>query len=744
MDTMELTQEWTSPFAGAAVGAGPSTRETDGSASMSEGYATGPAASPFAEAMTDEDGRQEAEAAWQSLVDELADERFDEALDGLVDEAAGRYLRSRSRLSGGSDASDLAAQEVEAWLAERAEVVDQALGRLEGEYAERPLTVAEATALLGSTGPGGAAGQTEGLEPAAATEQFLGGLVRKAVKAASSLAKKGISVLGKVLPMGRIFGLLRRLVRPLLKRVLDKALGRLPAPLQGPARTLAAKLGLSENEATDAFTMGETFDHEMAQLLLAPTDGSAEQLLTELEAEASAPGPDPLARLDAARATLTEQLAAAEPGRPPTEQLEQFIPAVMAAMPLVRAGLSIIGRDRVVRFLAGHLATLIQPHIGPEAARALAPRIADTGLRLLSLEAEAPERLGAEAMVDTLEETVRSVLELPEASLANPIRLQSATDTALAEAAARLLPASALRPDLETFESTDGEATWVLMPRRTPGCRRYRAYGRVFDVTIARPQARAVVLNGEDTLEDRLQEAGVERWPVTGEVRLYEAMPGTQPGHLTAFEDEAGSGDSAELEELTPEAATVLLGRPGLGRRFPMSARPFGPGRRYYRLVVPGRRLRHRRPRLVVRLDTTAATPTIRLHLRLGERSSAVLAGYLTRQAYPDALTAVTRLVGPVVRRHITGRLLLQLRRGLGASVTPARAEALGNHLVESMLRVLAAQLQGSAPAILAAIKDPAPGITLSFAATFADRAAVASGEPGEPTMTVRAGRHHD
>jgi hypothetical protein len=60
------------------------------------------------------------------------------------------------------------------------------------------------------------------------------------------------------------------------------------------------------------------------------------------------------------------------------------------------------------------------------------------------------------------------------------------------------------------------------------------------------------------------------------------------------------------------------------------------------------------------------------------------------------------------------------------------------------MLRVLSAQLQGSAAAILAAIKDPASGITLTFVSTFADRAALQTGEPTEPTMTVRAGRHHD
>jgi hypothetical protein len=736
MDTMQ-TEAWTSPFAGPTVDTGASRGEAETPGPPYERYA--PAASPFAEAMTEPDGRQTAEAQWQTLVDELADEAFDEALDGLVDEAAGRYLRARSRSSTGPDTAGLAAQDVEAWLAERAEVVDRALARLEAEYADRQMSEAEAEALADSMGAGT---EAEGDGPAAATEQFIGGLVRKAAKAASSVAKAGISALGTLLP-GRIFGLLRRLARPLLKRVLDKALGRLPAPLQGPARMLAAKLGLGEDETIEA-SLGETFDQELAQLLLAPTEGQVEELLTELEVEASAPASDPLSRLDGARATLTEQLATADPQRPPTEQLEQFIPAVMAAMPLIRAGLKIVGRERVVRFLAGYLARLIQPHIGPVAAKALAPRIADTGLRLLSLEAEAPDRLGAEALVDALEETVRSVLELPAESLADPVRLESAADIALAEAAARLLPASALRPDLETFESTDREATWVLMPRRTPGCRRYRAYGRVFDVTITRPQARAIVLNGEDTLEERLHDAGLERWPLAGEVHLYETMPGTQPGHLSAFEDESTTWDAGELEELTPEAASLLLGQPGLGRRHPAPARRWAPGRRYFRLVVPGRVLRRRRPRLVMRLDARAAQPTIRLHLRLGDRSSGVLAGHLTRQAFPDAVGAVAQLVGPVVRRHLANRLLVRLRRGLGVAVTPARAESLANHLVEGMLRVLSAQLPGSAAAVLAAIKDPAPGITLTFVSTFADRAALQTGEAGEPTMTVRAGRRHD
>ncbi|SHN13434.1 hypothetical protein [Cryptosporangium aurantiacum] len=719
MDTVESQELWISPFAGGAVD---SAREAE---IASEGF--GAVASPFAEASADADSQEAAEATWQSLAADLADESFDEALEDLVDEAAARYLHARARVPLADGAADPATQEVEAWLTDRAEAVDQALARLQAEYGDRRLSEDEAGMLADSVG-------SAGESPSAATEQFLGGLVRKAVK----VAKAGIKVLGKVIPMGQFFGLIRRIAPPLLKGVLDKALGRLPASQQEPARLLAAKLGLREAETDEAFSLGETFDQELAQLLLAPTDGRADELLAEFEHEEYATGPDPLSELDRARATLTEQLAAAERGRPPIEELEQFIPAVMAAMPLLRAGFRFVPRDRVVGFLGKQLAPLIEPHIGPVAAKALAPRIADTGLRLLSLEAEAPERLGAEALADTVEETVRTVLELPPASLADPLRLRAATDLALAEAAGRLLPASVLRSDLETFESDDQEATWVLMPRRTSRCRRYRAYGRVFDVTISRPQARAIVLRGEDTLEERLQEAGVERWPVNGEVRLYEAIPGTREGHLSAFESEAGL-----LEELTPETATLLLGRPGLGRRLPTGAPRFAPGRRLFRLVVPGRALKRRRPRLVVRF-AAANRPAVRLHLRLGERSSGILAGHLTKQAYPEALATVTRLVGPVTRRQLAGKVVLHLRRALGAAVPPARGETLADHLVESALRTLSAQLPGSAAAILAAIRDPAQGITLTFTSTFTDRQALQTGESGESTLTVRAGRHHD
>ena len=134
----------------------------------------------------------------------------------------------------------------------------------------------------------------------------------------------------------------------------------------------------------------------------------------------------------------------------------------MAAMPLIRTGVKIVGRDRIKNFVAGQLATLIQGYVGAQAARALAPHVADAGLRLLSLEA-APEQLGAEALVDTLQEAVADVMSLPAEALEDPLRLEAEIGDALGAAAVRHLPPAVLRDDLPGHDP-DGPG-WVLLPR---------------------------------------------------------------------------------------------------------------------------------------------------------------------------------------------------------------------------------------------------------------------------------------
>lgn len=687
-------------------------------------YESGVLASPFASGFTSHEESAQVVEAYEALITELEDEEFDEAVESLVDEVAGRHLTALAR---SGDQEQAAEQDAREWLESFGESVDRGLAELEQRFTDR---------RLDSIGEDEAAGVLAeyARDPASASEQLFGGLVKKAFNAAASVAKGAVRGLSRLIPMGPVFAALRKLVRPLLQRVLAKALNRLPAPLRGPATQLAQRLGISEAEAEPS--LAEGFDAQLAEVLLAPSDAAQEQILDEAAAdEGSWESEDPLADLDRARTTLARQLSEAEPGRPPTEQLEQFIPVVMAAMPLIRTGVKIVGRDRIKNFVAGQLATLIQGYVGAQAARALAPHVAEAGLKLLSLEA-APEQLGAEALVDTLQEAVADVMSLPAEALDDPLRLQAEVGDALAAAAVRHLPASVLRDDLPGHDP-DGLG-WVSLPRAGK-TRRYRRSARRFDVTLTRARAGEIELPGAETLEERLLDAGVGTWPVSAEVQVFETMPGGHLGHIAA--GEGGDMTTAELEQLSPATAGLLLGRAALGTR---PGVPGPAGRRYFRVVVPGKRVVRRRSRIALRLRAQLARPELRVHVRVGERLAHRLAGLLEKKDQAEVVATVGRLLGPRVQESASQRLPRMLGRVTRSTVAPARGQALAAHLVEAMKSGLAKELPTQAAAMATAAKDPQPGLTLTFVFTFADQQSLASGMPGAPVLTIRPGRHSD
>jgi hypothetical protein len=708
-----------------------------------------PLASPFAEAFTGGAEADEEAMTAAALLGELEDEAFEEALEALVDEVAARHLASTPAWSSEAAGPDVAASEAEAWAATVASQADRYLGHLEREFADRPvdsLTEEEISA---------AGERIAGVDPlAGATEQLFGGLVKKVVGAAKGIVKTGLKAVKGVLSIGKLFGLVRKLVPWLLRMVVNKAINRLPRGLRPAARQLAGRLagGAARGAGAEA---AEAFDNRLAGAILAPNEAAADQIVAEADDEAAQPVAEPLAALDDARARLVTQLAEAEPGQPPVAEIEQFVPAVMAILPLIRTGISLFGRDRFKRLVAKGIAGLIQGHVGPQAARALAPPITDVGMRLLNLEAEDPATLGAEALVSTVEDTIREVAALPDESLDEPLRLQAEVEQAFTEAAARHLPRHVLRPDIGAYETDDEGGVWVAMPRATRPRFRYRKWSRVYRVPIGRARARAIVLPGEDTLEDRLLDAGVAAWPVEAEVHLFEAMPGTHVGHLAAYEvDEPGAtgGPAAaslatgEFEELTPEISSLLLAQPGLGRRVVIQApgRALRPGQRLFRVVLPGARVRRRPPRLVFRLDASGARPVLRVHLRLTEREGDTIAQSLARNAHPAVVALLRRVVGAPARHNLATRLDRQARRRMGQPLPAGRAGTLAGHLAETMLTTVAKELPSAAAALAGAARDPAPGLTLTFVYTFADRAAVGTGTPEGPTLSIRPGQRRD
>lgn len=362
---------------------------------------------------------------------------MEEALSELFEETAALHAEHSAALVGAT-ASEMAEQPVREHLealAEQAERYLEALAEAAGEADTRSLTEAELESVFESVPP------LAGVAESPAFEQFFGALknfAKKAVSGAVNLAKKGVQAVktgvkavAKVMPIGLILRQLRPIVQPLLMRVLKIAIGRLPAPVRPIATQLARKLlreaPMTEAEETeeaasaDRAPAAEALGAEPAPAALLSLElagATAGLLLTgdESEREAWAAEAEALAE---ARERFTEALGRLPDGGDPRPALEEFLPVVMAALPIVRKIVQIAGRQNVVGALSNLLAALIGKFTGPRNARILADAIADTGLKLLSTEtaAEAPERLAASALAATAEDTVRQLAQLPAEEL---------------------------------------------------------------------------------------------------------------------------------------------------------------------------------------------------------------------------------------------------------------------------------------------------------------------------------------
>lgn len=695
----------------------------------------GPLSTPFRESLS-ADG--DAADTMEALLAEFEDDEFADALEALADDAAARHLRTDGLWSGESPAPLRDEAEAQLWMEGVASAADSLLSSLETRFGDRPADTVSPAEI------DAAAGEAVAASPVDAQERFLGALVNKVKKVAAGVAK----VAGRFFPMAVLMRALRRLIRPLLQNVLRRGVGRLPAPLRPLATRVAGRFtGEAEDqadEADDAYAgEAEAFDRRVAAFV---TRGGAAGDEATPDGAAVHGGPEP--DLDAARARLVHELTEATPGEPPTAQLERFIPAVMAAMPLIRTGVRFVGRDRIVGLIARGVAPLLRSTVGPQAAQTLSRHIANVGLQLLGLEAEAANgargsTLGMEAIAAAVEDTVRDVASLPAASLAENLLVEAEVQDAFARAVNRHVPRAVLRPEVAERDATDEEAVWVLMPRAARPSFRYKKLCRIVPVRITRPVARCVRMAGGDTLEERLLDAGIAEWPASGELELYELLAGGQVGHIAAFEADPGQDvlrAAEEFELLDEGAAGLLAGNPSLaatgrrGRRGPRGQA----GTRYYRLRVAGTALRRRRV-FTLRLDLTASRPVLHVRLFASERVAHGLAAHLDARRMPQVVSVVRGLVGPARRPALAERLERLLgRRGLPVTATAARQ--LADQLADAVVAAVSQQLPAAAATLAQAAKDPAPGVTLAFAFTFADRAALGRGAVAAPTLTIRPG----
>jgi hypothetical protein len=617
-------------------------------------------------------------ASLAELLGELGSPQFRESLENLVNEALEIHAEQLANEYGDRETLEASGERMlnEHFypLTKQAEtMLEQFFERLEAYEAEA-LTDNEIERVAGEVYP-----QGQPMSPA--SEQFLGGLLRKAKKLASGainfakkgiegavkLAGKGLAAVGKF-AFGPILNGLKNLGKTLLKYVVKFALNRLPASVRPMAKTLSEKLyrvlGEQESEfeteqtenegipaAYDIARLEMEFDIQAAQLLLTPDEVEMEHLVSQYgEMEQEAESSETM--LDHARSQFITGLERLAPGESPGPVLEQFIPvALMALRPLVRTAIGFIGRDKVIGFLADLIGRLIRPILGSDFTRLLAPAIVDAGLSILGFEtAETDPRVVAtEALAATVEETLATVAGLPDHVLENETMLEDAVREAFEAAAASYFPQSVIRSELQ--ETSELPGMWVRLPKGTPR-KRYAKYTRSIPVVITPMVARTVKTFGQSTLADyfRDQLGLPANRTVKARLFLYKAINGTRGSTIARAERFPSQG--RQLHPLTSQAAGMLLGsNAGLGQQPVSLKHPENPenlkiGQRLYRIELPMSRRPIRGSTTFLKLNIQ--TGEVRMWLYLSEPHCQQLAAELTKGRYTPAFALVKPLISRI------------------------------------------------------------------------------------------------
>lgn len=720
--------------------------------------------------------------AYSTLVQELYDEEFDEALFELMVEVRGLHEEHMVSESPNVEGERLLHQHFNQLIRE-AEAVVTAFEREFGEHDIGNLDEAELDSFAERYSP------TTPMSPE--FEAFLGGWAKKLAKGVKGLAKKAGKFALKI-GLGPILNRIKPFVKIILDKVLKKAIGHLPESLRPAALQLAERIagrgqenkgnsatggnsGTATMSAADPSAPGasadasatpgdigsavqmpagstvtefqQEFDQQLANLFLAANEVEMELEVARVSNEARRQTVPVFSDLDDARERFINELQQLKEGEDPTPYIQNFLPALL---PALRLGVRLF-RPQVVGFLSNLLAKLIGKLIGPQAAPALSRAIVDAGLKLLTLEASPQDesRAAASSVAATVEETVRRVSDLPDYILDNQELLEGFALEAFEQAAAANLPpilSEAVyreRPDL--LESMNSKTCWIMLPLRRR--KRYKKCGRTFRVRIS-PYIADEIESFEGPLADYLHDQlGIEESAeVEAEVELYETLPGTVLPDIAREESEiretgttSATSAAAQFHPLTPKAAGMLLGEPGMGRNAPTGTtrRNVAVGQRFYRLSIPGKRLLtvpgtdgKPRPRRIggLRIALDGPKDEIRVCIFLSEVKAQRMAVRLRRQTHPGAVAAgfqkyVGRRLGPILRGERPARIQV-----IQAGLTPGEAlgealkrlpvavsDALTAKIQECLVSAFAGYVKGQSQRIITATEDTADGITFKF-----------------------------
>jgi hypothetical protein len=698
--------------------------------------------SPFVEAFAFEHAESDGDpsrAARRILLAELYDEELDDAVYELVGEIAASAGNGDGRLGVASARLRLTplADEIEAFIQSAAD-----------EFGSRDVTTITESEIDDVFGR---AGSERKVSPG--FEHLFGSITKaisKVAKGAVSLAKKGIDAATK-LGLGPLLDKLKGLIRPLLERVLKAAINRLPVSVQPAATKLASKLPVlfgtelgsngSEEAAVDVSAIQGEFNEEVADLLLGETEpGSRYEASWGESAVGSELG---IGDLDAARDRFITELEQLGDGEDPGPAVERFVPALL---PVLKLGLRLAGRKRVVGLLSGLVSKLISRFVGPASSGALSTALVDAGFKLLGLEvSDTDQRRAANAAVAaTVEETVRRVAALPDAVLDNETLLEGSVLRAFEQAAASnlppLLPDRVYRRRPELVETDSRRGTWIPCPIRGP--KRYKKFSRIIKTRITPHAAMTVTTFGEAPLAQFLQEQlGMEPGEdVEAELHIYESLPGTVLGEVARLEANGnGAAAIAEFHPLTPAAAALLVQEPGLGRLTSTAAadaaKNLAVGQRFYRVAVPGRRVAaipgtgaKGRPRRRTSLRTVLDFPgdRIRLQLFLSEQRAQELAAALRKQGHAGAVVTtlasfIERGLAAATGGNIAGHirivheaLSLEEARGAALGRLPKSAiQAFAARIGEWTLTALTDFFSKQSARFIAATEDAKDGVTM-------------------------------
>jgi hypothetical protein len=641
------------------------------------------AASPFlAVYELEEEGRSDPQTeAYVSFLSELYDEQFNEVFSSLVDEASAVYEKNfpntqQDPRTAGYQAERLLSQHFAPLVAE-AEAMVRAVASELDKRSPDALGEEEVEAIVDGYRP-----STE-INPQ--FEEWLGGFLKKVVNKGLDLAKNAASAVAQM-GLAPILTKIWTQFKPMINRLIDVVIRKLPANLQPIAKLLRDRLPFlkefeegegPESETTEINEIAEIqheFNQGVANLLFAQTEAEQDMEVARAANPPSAPEAYPVAELELAREQFIDGLGQLKEGEDPTPQVENFLPALL---PVLKIGLKLAGRQRVVDFLANFLGRLIQKFVGPQYAPPLSKAIVDAGLRLLQLETtpQGESKAAASAVASTVEETVRRVAALPEYVLDNQELLEGAALEAFEQAAANNLPPVLSediyrkRPELREHR----RGFWYRCGHRYKKRLGPKITARVSPYRVASLETFDGGTVGEALEEQYAMAPGEE---LEAEVHLYEAMPGMRLSEIIRGEEVIAKGNGEEghhqLHPLTRDAAALLLDQPELGRDAGPgeTGDPTAPqvGQRFYYLEIPGKR-----PLMVV-------TPGGRAHVRRRSRSRIIFhfpKNEIIARLFLSEIRA--QQIAVKLRQHAhMGTVAERLRRFIDRGVNRAFATNLG------------------------------------------------------------------